>query len=90
MKVLSKRAHKDLGKEARRHQLSQIRKHKRENVLQQKRNLGGSNSAPILICVVPLQKDLDLQKVLSVITNVDETANVTTSPCGSTHIRYII
>ncbi|XP_031846369.1 tsr1 ribosome assembly factor [Nomia melanderi] len=86
VKVLSKRAHKDLGKEARRHQLSQIRKNKRENVLQQKRNLGGSNSAPILICVVPLQKDLDLQKVLSVITKVDETATVTTSPCGSTHI----
>ncbi|XP_076651890.1 tsr1 ribosome assembly factor [Halictus rubicundus] len=86
VKVLSKRVHKNLGKEARRHQSSQIRKKKREDVLQQKRNLGGSNSAPILVCVIPLQESLDVQNMLSVLTKADENANVTTSPCGTTHI----
>ncbi|KZC09196.1 PREDICTED: pre-rRNA-processing protein TSR1 homolog [Dufourea novaeangliae] len=86
VKGLSKRMHKNLGKEARRHQSSQIRKNKRDEVLQQKRNLGGSHSAPILVCVVPLQEDLDIQSLLSIITKADETASVTNSPCGTTHI----
>ncbi|XP_054012596.1 pre-rRNA-processing protein TSR1 homolog [Hylaeus anthracinus] len=86
VKVVSKRIHRILGKEARRHQSSQIRKKKREDVLQQKRNLGGSQSAPILICVVPLQEDVDIQNVLSRLTKIDETINIANSQCGTTHI----
>ena len=86
IKVLSKRVQKNLGKKARRHQSSQIRKTKREEVLQQKRALGGSSFAPVLVCVVPLQEDLDVQSALSIITKADEAANVTKSPCGATHI----
>lgn len=87
---MSKRIHKNLGKDARRHQSSQIRKKKREEVLQQKRDLGGSQSAPILVCIIPLQEDLDTQNILSVLTKADETAVVTNSPCGITHLRYNI
>ncbi|XP_076638986.1 tsr1 ribosome assembly factor [Colletes latitarsis] len=86
IKILSKRIHKNLGKEARRHQSSQIRKRKREDVLQKKRNLGGSQSAPILVCIIPLQEDIDVQNVLSRIIKADETANVINSQCGTTHI----
>ncbi|XP_017880075.1 pre-rRNA-processing protein TSR1 homolog [Ceratina calcarata] len=86
VKALVKRAAKDLGKDARRHQSSQIRKKKREEVLQAKRNLGGSNSAPILVCVIPLQEDLDIDHVLSILTKADESANVHRSPCGATHL----
>ncbi|XP_033185375.1 tsr1 ribosome assembly factor [Bombus vancouverensis nearcticus] len=86
VKVLSKRATKDLGKSARRLQSSQIRKNKREEVLQQKRNFGGSHSAPILICIIPLQEDLDIDNILSIITKADESANITNSPCGTIHL----
>lgn len=86
VKVLSKHVHRKLGKDARRHQSSQIRKNKREEVLQQKRNLGGSHSAPILVCIIPLQEDLDTQNILSVLTKADETAIVTNSPTGTTHL----
>ncbi|XP_068985544.1 pre-rRNA-processing protein TSR1 homolog [Bombus flavifrons] len=86
VKVLSKRATKNLGKSARRLQSSQIRKNKREEVLQQKRNFGGSHSAPILICIIPLQEDLDTDNILSIITKADESANITNSPCGTIHL----
>nr|XP_034190311.1 pre-rRNA-processing protein TSR1 homolog isoform X1 [Osmia lignaria]XP_034190312.1 pre-rRNA-processing protein TSR1 homolog isoform X1 [Osmia lignaria] len=86
VKVVSKRIRKNLGKDARRHQSSQIRQKKREEVLQQKRDLGGSQSAPILVCIIPLQEDLDTQSILSVLTKADETAVVTNSPCGITHL----
>ncbi|XP_033355343.1 pre-rRNA-processing protein TSR1 homolog [Bombus vosnesenskii] len=86
VKVSSKRATKDLGKSARRLQSSQIRKNKREEVLQQKRNFGASHSAPILICIIPLQEDLDIDNILSIITKADESANITNSPCGTIHL----
>ncbi|KOC67732.1 Pre-rRNA-processing protein TSR1 like protein [Habropoda laboriosa] len=85
VKALSKRALKNLSKDARRNQSSQIRKRKREEVLQQKRNLGGSHFAPILVCIIPLQEDVDVENVLSILTKAVETANITNSPCGTTH-----
>lgn len=84
--ILSKRVTKNLGKDARRHQSSQIRKKKREEVLQQKRNLSGLHSAPILVCIIPLQEDLNIDNILSIITKADESANVTNSPCGTIHL----
>lgn len=86
VKILSKRVTKNLGKDARRHQSSQIRKKKREEVLQQKRNLSGLHSAPILVCIIPLQEDLNIDNILSIITKADESANVTNSPCGTIHL----
>ncbi|OAD58581.1 Pre-rRNA-processing protein TSR1 like protein [Eufriesea mexicana] len=86
IKILSKRATKNLGKNARRLQSSQIRKNKREEVLQQKRNLGGIHSAPFLICIIPLQEDLHIENILSIITKADESATVINSPCGTTHL----
>lgn len=80
---------KSLQKDARRNQLLQIRKKKREEVLAQKRNLGSCHSAPILICIIPLQSDINIQNIMSVITSIDETANIATSPCGITHIGCV-
>ncbi|XP_043796539.1 pre-rRNA-processing protein TSR1 homolog [Apis laboriosa] len=86
VKILSKHVTKNLGKDARRHQSSQIRKKKREEVLQQKRNLSGLHTAPILVCIIPLQEDLNIDNILSIITKADESANVTNSPCGTIHL----
>ncbi|KOX72945.1 Pre-rRNA-processing protein TSR1 like protein [Melipona quadrifasciata] len=86
VRVLSKRAAKNLGKNARRLQSSQIRKKKREEVLQQKRNLGGSESAPILVCIISLQADLNIDSILSIITKADDSANIINSPCGTIHL----
>ncbi|KAM0733978.1 Pre-rRNA-processing protein TSR1-like protein [Formica fusca] len=86
IKTSLKHLKKSLQRDARRNQLLQIRKKKREEVLAQKRNLGSCHSAPILICIIPLQSDINIQNIMSVITSIDETANIATSPCGITHI----
>ncbi|XP_046833169.1 pre-rRNA-processing protein TSR1 homolog [Vespa crabro] len=86
IKVISKQIHKNLNRDARRHQSSQLRKKKREKVLAQKRNLGGTHSAPILICIISLQEDLVLEQIVSKFKNADDTINVYTSPYGITHI----
>ncbi|CAL1681354.1 unnamed protein product [Lasius platythorax] len=86
IKTSLKHVKKGLQRDARRNQLLQIRKKKREEVLAQKRDLGGSLSAPVLICIIPLHSDIDIQNVMSVITSIDKTANIATSPCGITHI----
>ncbi|EFN82312.1 pre-rRNA-processing protein TSR1 homolog [Harpegnathos saltator] len=84
-KTLSKCLKKTLGKDARRHQLSQIRKKKCDEILKQKRN-NGSISAPHLISVIPLQSDTNIQDIISIIKSMNETANIATSACGVLHI----
>lgn len=86
IKTSLKHLKKNLQKDARRNQLLQIRKKKREEILAQKRDLGGFSSAPVLICIIPLHSNIDIQNVMSVITSIDESANISTSPCGITHI----
>lgn len=56
--------------------------------MQQKRNLGGSESAPILVCIIPLQENLNIDSILSIITKADDSANIINSPCGTIHLRY--
>ncbi|GAB1859733.1 Pre-rRNA-processing protein TSR1 homolog [Camponotus japonicus] len=86
IKMSIKHLKRSLQRDARRNQLSQIRKKKREEVLAQKRNLGGFLSAPVLICIIPLQSNIDIQNIISVITGIDDTATIATSPCGILHI----
>ncbi|XP_014487842.1 PREDICTED: pre-rRNA-processing protein TSR1 homolog [Dinoponera quadriceps] len=81
-----KHLRKNLGKDARRHQLSQIRRKRREEILIQKRNLSGFNSVPHLISIIPLRSDTDVQDIISIIKSIDETANIATSPSGVIHI----
>ncbi|XP_028046224.1 pre-rRNA-processing protein TSR1 homolog isoform X2 [Monomorium pharaonis] len=82
----SKHFEKNLGRDARRNRLLQFRKMKREEILAQKRNLSSFSSAPLLICIIPLQSDTDVKNILSVVTSMDKTTNVATSPSGIAHI----
>ncbi|KAF7995100.1 hypothetical protein HCN44_004572 [Aphidius gifuensis] len=85
-KAASKKLRKEQGKEVRRLQNKQLREKKREEVFARKRNLCGSLAPPILITIVPLQEDFDIKKVLSLLTECDETAYICHSPQGITHI----
>lgn len=75
-----------LGREARRHQAQQIRQNKRDEVLKNKRLFGGFEAPPILVTLIPLQNDFNTENVVSIFKNVDETANISFSPCGAIHI----
>ncbi|KAL7293972.1 hypothetical protein TKK_0012551 [Trichogramma kaykai] len=85
VKSLSKSIKKDLGREARRNQLQQIRSHKREEVLKKKRSLGSAHSAPIVIAVIPLQEDLQVEAIVELFISADEEATVRHS-ASATHI----
>ncbi|KAL3283543.1 hypothetical protein HHI36_006682 [Cryptolaemus montrouzieri] len=86
MKTISKRAKKELGKDQRRHQAVQIRKNKREEVLNKKRQIGGLDIAPFLVCILPLNQEHDPNTVLNLFSQCDPEAVVNKSPQGTTHV----
>ncbi|XP_013201160.2 pre-rRNA-processing protein TSR1 homolog [Amyelois transitella] len=75
-----------LKKDERRHQALQLRKNKREEVLAKKRALGGSRFPPFLVCVVPLNAQLDVQSALVILKTCSEGAVVTQSENGILHV----
>lgn len=75
-----------LKKDERRHQALQIRKNKREEVLAKKRALGGTRNPPFLVCVVPLNAQLDVQSALVILKTCSEGALVTESNNGILHL----
>ncbi|KAI4478605.1 hypothetical protein M0802_014454 [Mischocyttarus mexicanus] len=87
VKVISKKIHKNLSRDARRHQALQLRKKKVKEILEQKRSLGrGSISAPVLVCIIPLQEDLEVKNIVSKLENADDTMNLSVSSCGVIHL----
>lgn len=86
MKSITKHAKKELGKEARRHQLQQIRSNKREEVLKKKRSFGSAQSPPILIAIVALQEDVDTDNVIRLLESADDEAILSASS-SARHIR---
>lgn len=65
---------------------TQIRKNKRDDVMDKKRSLGGNAFAPFLVCILPLNEQIDSQSALEILKNSDPNAIVNTSPSGATHI----
>ncbi|KPJ18350.1 Pre-rRNA-processing protein TSR1-like [Papilio machaon] len=75
-----------LSKQDRRNQAMQIRKRDREEVLAKKRAIGGTRTPPFLVCVVPLNAQLDVQSALVILKTCSETAVVSQSDNGILHI----
>lgn len=80
----------ELNKLQRRNQALQIRQNKRDEVLAKKRSLGGLDSAPFLVCIVPLHKLIDANTALSILTQCDEEIVCNKSTAGVTHLRLVI
>ncbi|XP_035217996.1 pre-rRNA-processing protein TSR1 homolog, partial [Stegodyphus dumicola] len=72
VKTLSRHKKHDLNRIDRKNKLSQIRKAKREEVVMQKRGLGGVNSPPILTVILPLNDTIDAEKFLDDMKNCDD------------------
>ncbi|CAG9859624.1 unnamed protein product [Phyllotreta striolata] len=86
VKTISKRNKRELNREQRRNQALQIRQNKRDEVLDKKRSLGGTDFAPFLVCLVPLNIDIDPNTALALLSQCDEDAAVSKSSTGVTHI----
>lgn len=89
-KAASKRNKHVLGKEQRRHQALQLRRLKRDEVLSQKRGLGGFNTPPFLTCIIPLNIQLGSKAAIDMIRSCHDDNVVTTSEGGVMHIRWCI
>lgn len=86
IKEIVRRNRHILKKDERRHQALQIRKNKREEVLSKKRALGGNRNPPFLVCVVPLNAQLDVQSALAILRTCSEGTVVSQSLNGVLHI----
>jgi len=74
-------------KEQRRNQMNQLRKNKREEVLEQKRKLGGQNTAPFLVCLLPMHEQIDPMSALEILKSCDSELVVENSPSGIVYIN---
>ncbi|CAH1782691.1 unnamed protein product, partial [Owenia fusiformis] len=83
---LTKKTKKLTSKLNRRNQASQLRKLKRDEVLNQKRQRGGTNCPPLSVVVLPLCEGVDSQSVVKLLGRSDDEAVVTSSTTGATHI----
>lgn len=80
-----------MGRDARKHQADQLRRNKREDMFAKKRGLGGSSesSAPFLVCLLPLDLDIEAESALEILKMCDPEAVIDQSPSGVTHINLI-
>lgn len=76
----------ELKRDERRHQAKQIRKNKRDEVLAKKRSLGGTRKPPFLVCIVPLNRQLDAQSALAILKTCSEGAIVSQAQNGILHL----
>ncbi|XP_055613480.1 pre-rRNA-processing protein TSR1 homolog [Uranotaenia lowii] len=86
LKAATRKSHRELGREERRHQANQIRKNKRQEAIALKRAIGGATAAPFLTCVVPLHANVDPNSALAIIEGCDEEIAVQKA---SDRIRYM-
>ncbi|KAG6461883.1 hypothetical protein O3G_MSEX012924 [Manduca sexta] len=86
VKEFVRRNRRELKKDERRHQALQIRKNKRDEVLSKKRALGGNRNPPFLVCVVPLNAQLDVQSALAILRTCSDGALISQSENGVLHI----
>lgn len=86
LKVWTNKAKRELKKEERRHQASQLRKNKREEVLLKKRALGSASAPPHLTAIVSLCHDIDPYGAVALLKQSDPDAIVEESTEGTIHI----
>ncbi|XP_020862623.1 pre-rRNA-processing protein TSR1 homolog isoform X2 [Phascolarctos cinereus] len=72
VKVLSKKARKELSRVDQRHRASQLRKQKKEAVLAEKRQLGSKDGPPHQVLLVPLHGRVSLGEALQLLQDTDK------------------
>nr|XP_016934319.1 pre-rRNA-processing protein TSR1 homolog [Drosophila suzukii] len=87
LKAISHKHKQQQRKEQRRNQMNQLRKNKREEVLEQKRKLGGQNTAPFLVCLLPMHEQIDPKSALAILQSCDSELVVENSPSGIVYMN---
>nr|XP_017010616.2 pre-rRNA-processing protein TSR1 homolog [Drosophila takahashii] len=87
LKAISHKQKQQQRKEQRRNQMNQLRKNKRDEVLEQKRKLGGQNTAPFLVCLLPMHEQIDPRSALAILQSCDSELVVENSPSGIVYMN---
>ncbi|XP_067645009.1 pre-rRNA-processing protein TSR1 homolog isoform X1 [Eurosta solidaginis] len=87
LKAVSHKHKQEQSREQRRNQMNQIRKKKREEARMEKLRLGTENSAPFMICVLPMHQQIDAKSALAIIESCDEGAIIQRTETGATYIN---
>ncbi|XP_030570385.1 pre-rRNA-processing protein TSR1 homolog [Drosophila novamexicana] len=87
LKAISHKHKLQQRKEQRRNQMNQLRKNKRDEVLMQKRQLGGQNTAPFLVCLLPMHEQIDPNSALAILESCDSEIVVDRSPSGVVYMN---
>jgi pre-rRNA-processing protein TSR1 len=86
VKSLSKANKKAASKNDRRNHVQQLRKQKRDEVLEKKRTRGGQGVPPFLVAVIGLSEDVLTEAALEIFKTCDEEATVITNDLNICHI----
>lgn len=87
VKVLTKKIKKCTSKHERINRMAQYRAKKRDEILEKKRQLGGTKSPPFLVAVVPMAFDVDPGKSLEILKSCCDNSDIVTSTEGVLHLR---
>ncbi|GAB0091738.1 Pre-rRNA-processing protein TSR1 homolog [Sergentomyia squamirostris] len=86
LKALSRKFDKGMSRESRRQQSVQLRKNKREDTMNKKRQLGTSEYSPFLVCLLPLEASIDPRSTLDMLEKCDPEALIYKNSSGITYI----
>uniref|UniRef100_A0A1B0DRC0 Uncharacterized protein n=1 Tax=Phlebotomus papatasi TaxID=29031 RepID=A0A1B0DRC0_PHLPP len=75
-----------MSRDSRRQQAQQLRKNKRADTMNKKRQLGTSEYAPFLVCLLPLEASIDPRSTLDMLEKCDPEALVYKNLSGITYL----
>nr|XP_032823593.1 pre-rRNA-processing protein TSR1 homolog isoform X1 [Petromyzon marinus] len=83
VKVLTKKARRELNRQERRNRSTQIRKNKRDAVFNSKRMVGSKDGPPHLVAIIPLHSGISTGEAVRLLRSCDETARVEDGPTSA-------
>uniref|UniRef100_A0A7G3AT92 Pre-rRNA-processing protein TSR1 homolog n=1 Tax=Lutzomyia longipalpis TaxID=7200 RepID=A0A7G3AT92_LUTLO len=86
VKALSRKMDKVMSRDSRRQQANQLRKNKRAETMNKKRQLGTAEYAPFLVCLLPLEASIDPRSTLDMLEKCDPEAIVYKNSTGITYL----
>ncbi|XP_055707742.1 pre-rRNA-processing protein TSR1 homolog [Phlebotomus papatasi] len=86
VKAVTRKMDRVMSRDSRRQQAQQLRKNKRADTMNKKRQLGTSEYAPFLVCLLPLEASIDPRSTLDMLEKCDPEALVYKNLSGITYL----
>ena len=87
VKELSKKAKRELQRIERRSRANQLRKNKKDDILNKKRAIGSGKAPPFLVALISLHEDVKCRDFIDTVVKSDESTVHQTNALGHHHLR---